>query len=348
MTPHAPIQGKDHYQVTLKRPANGRKSNYKHPISVFGSEAEEKGFRVVNIFGKMDAGRLIDTFKEIGTAKNTLILLDHTLTLPDRRELARKTKTEFASKTFLVIDRVVLVYLANHYSETAVNRMLMAVTIPFAACQPYVSDSAKLMPPEIFMGRKHELEKIESASGVNIVYGGRQLGKSALLRMAQKDINMNENRDRAILVDLKGLDYRAAARRISGALYDEGILKTEHITEDWDQLSRDIKNRLRDTSGPDHIPYLLLLMDEADVFIESCEAVDYMPFDALKDIQGVGPGRFKFVVAGLRDIVRFKKNIALSNNSVLTHLSSLTVTPFKSTEARELLEVPLSYLVSAF
>lgn len=344
VTVHAPIQGKDHYQVTLKRPVNGRKSNYKHPISVFGSEAEEKGFRVVNIFGKMDAGRLIDTFKEIGTAKNTLILLDHTLTLPDRRELARKTKTEFSAKTFLVIDRVVLVYLANHYSETAVNRMLMAVTIPFAACQPYVPDSAKIMPPEIFMGRKHELEKIESASGVNIVYGGRQLGKSALLRMACSDINMDENGDRAILVDLKGLDYRAAARKISGALYDEGILKTEHITEDWDELSRDVKNRLRDTSGPDHIPYLLLLMDEADVFIESCEAVDYRPFDSLKDIQSVGAGRFKFVVAGLRNIVRFKKNTALSNNRVLTHLSSLTVTPFKSTEARELLEIPLFYL----
>ena len=58
VTVHAPIQGKDHYQVTLKRPVNGRKSNYKHPVSVFGSEAEEKGFRVVNIFGKMDAGRL--------------------------------------------------------------------------------------------------------------------------------------------------------------------------------------------------------------------------------------------------------------------------------------------------
>lgn len=344
VTMHDAIQGKDHYQVTLKRPVNGRKSNYKHPISVFGSEAEEKGFRVVNIFGKMDAGRLIDTFKEIGTAKNTLILLDHTLTLPDRRELARKTKTEFSAKTFLVIDRVVLVYLANHYSETAVNRMLMAVTSPFAACQPYVSDSAKIMPPEIFMGRKHELEKIESASGVNIVYGGRQLGKSALLRMACSDINMDENGDRSILVDLKGLDYRAAARKISGALYDEGILKTEHITEDWDVLSRDVKNRLRDTSGPDHIPYLLLLMDEADVFIESCEAVDYRPFDSLKDIQSVGAGRFKFVVAGLRNIVRFKKNTALSNNRVLTHLSSLTVTPFKSTEARELLEVPLFYL----
>ena len=338
------IQGKDHYQVTLQRPSNGRKSNYKHPIPVFGSEAEEKGFRVVNIFGKMDAGRLIDTFKEIGTAKTTMILLDYTLTLPDRRELARKTKTEFNGKTFIVVDRVVLVYLANHYSETAINRMLMAVTMPFASYQPYVSDSAKIMPPEIFMGRRNELEKIESASGVNIVYGGRQLGKSALLRMAQKDINFDENGDRAILVDIKGLDYKRAAKKISATLYDEGVLKKENVTEEWDEIARDIKNRLRDTNKEDYIPYLLLLIDEADVFIESCETVGYRPFDALKDIQSVGAGRFKFVVAGLRNIVRFKKNIALSNNSVLTHLSSLTVTPFKSIEARELLEVPLSYL----
>lgn len=35
---------------------------------------------------------------------------------------------------------------------------------------------------------------------------------------------------------------------------------------------------------------------------------------------------------------------ALSNNSVLTKLDSLTVKPFKAMEARELLEVPLSYL----
>ena len=344
VTKQSTILGKDHFHVTLKRPSNGRRSNYKHPISAFGSEAEENGFRVINIFGKMDASRLIDTFKEIGTAKNTLVLLDYSLTLPDRRELARRTKTELSGKTFVVIDRVVLVYLASHYSETAVNRMLMAVTMPFASYQPYIAESSKIMPQEIFMGRKNELEKIESSSGVNIVYGGRQLGKSALLRMARKDIDNDENGDRAILVDIKGLDYKAAAKKISAALYDEKIFKTEHITDDWDELSRDIKNRLRDSYLGKPIPYLLLLMDEADVFIDSCEKVDYRPFDALKDIQSIGPNRFKFVVAGLRNIVRFKKNVALSNNSVLTHLSSLTVTPFNATEARELLEVPLSYL----
>lgn len=135
------------------------------------------------------------------------------MTLADRRILARKTKTDISGKIFAVVDRVVLTYLAKHYSETAINRMLMAIIMPFASYQPYIDKSADVMPPEIFMGRKYELEKIESATGVNIVYGGRQLGKSALLRMAKKDIDHNENGDRAILVEVRNLDYKASAKR---------------------------------------------------------------------------------------------------------------------------------------
>lgn len=120
--------------------------------------------------------------------------------------------------------------------------------MPFASYQPYIDKSADVMPPEIFIGRKYELEKIESPTGVNIVYGGRQLGKSALLRMARKDIDHDENGDRAILVDIKGNDYKAAAKKISAALFDEGILKEEHITDDWSELARDIKKCLRSST----------------------------------------------------------------------------------------------------
>ena len=339
----SPLQEKiESYLVQLKKPENGRRSNYKHPIFAFGSEAEEKGFRVVCLFGKTDAGRLIDTFKEIGNAQNTLVLVDYALTISDRRTLARRTKKELGSKCFSVIDRVAVMYLAKHYAETSVNRMLMAITMPFAYFQPYIDKSADVMPPEMFIGRKAELEKIESPTGVNIVYGGRQLGKTALLRMAKKDIDRDENGDRAIIVNALGKDYKKTARLISEALYDEKFLKTENITEDWSVLARDIKNRLRDKSSP--IPYFLLMIDEADVFIESCGEVGYQPFNELKSIQSIGTGRFKFVVAGLRNIVRFKRAAALGNNSVLTHFDSLTVKPFRSMEARELLEGPLSYL----
>ena len=81
-----------------------------------------------------------------------------------------------------------------------------------------------------------------------------------------------------------------------------------------------IKKRLLDDKD-ERIPYLLLLLDEADTFIESCTEVNFKPFDALKEIQNIGMDRFKFVIAGLHNIVRFKRDAALSNNSVLTHLS---------------------------
>ena len=77
-------------------------------------------------------------------------------------------------------------------------------------------------------------------------------------------------------------------------------------------------------------------MDEGDAFLESCADVNYAPFDALKRMQSVGQNRFKFVLAGLHDVVRFNTKRALGNNSVITHLEPLTVKPFNEMEAREL------------
>ena len=337
-----PIHAKLHFTLRLNSPANGRSANYKHPIWIYGSQAEKSDLRVVCIFGRMDADRLIDTFNDIGSAKDTIILLDYPLTQPDRRKLARKAKSAYNGRSFAVIDRVAVAYLARHYTETDINRRLMAVIMPYAFFNPYVADSAQLMPPEIFIGRKAELQKIEEAGGVNIVYGGRQLGKSALLKKAKQNIDRNENGDRSILVDIKYLDHRAACKKISAALSDEHFFNAEFITEDWQELARTIKKRL--TAEEPRIPYFLLLLDEADAFIESCISVQFAPFDALKDIMSLEGQRFKFVVAGLRDVVRSNRDSSLKGNTVLPHLSALTVTPFRISEARELIEQPLSYL----
>ena len=332
----------ENYVVKTTENKKGKQEYYTHPIAAFGSGAARDGFRVVCLNGKFDAPGLIDVMKQIGNTKHTMILLDYALDKPERRLLARKSKAELGDKLFVVVDRTVMMYMVKNYDETKVNRMLMALITPFGYYQPYVWESANVMPPEIFMGRKIELERIESATGANIVYGGRQLGKSALLKKAMADIDGNENGDRAVLVEIKGLDYRAAAKKIGQYLYDAGILEKDLNTEDWDVLSREIRKRLQ--YDKNRIPYLLLLLDEADAFIESCEKVNYKPFDSLKEIQSIGVGRFKFVIAGLRNIVRFKRDAALGNNSVLTHLEAMTVKPFQPSEARELMEIPLHYL----
>ena len=332
------------YHVTLQKPLNGKRTNYKHPIAAFGSLAEQNGFRAACLYGRYDTDTLLERFKELGRPQPTIIFLDYALSLADRRHLARKIKAGHIGKdVILVVDRVVIAYLVKNYSETKINRMLMLLTVPFSAYQPYVWESANVMPVEMFMGRQSELAAIESDTGANIVYGGRQLGKSALLKMAVRDIDHDEKGNRAILVDIKGRDYKEAARHISQELSDQDFFAQEYVTEDWDELSRAIRQRLRNEKLQP-IPYFLLMLDEADTFIKSCESVNYHPLDALKEIQQIGMGRFKFVIAGLRNIIRFNRQKALSNNSVLTHLQAMTVKPFSILEARELLEKPLYYL----
>ena len=328
--------------VKLQKALGGRVNNYNYPVPAFGSLGETDGFRIVYIFGAYDAERLVEIFNNIGDEKHTLIILDYALKESARRRLALLVKGKANCKIFAVLDRVVLKYLYDNYSEQTITKQLLHIIMPFAYYQPYVADSSKPMPSELFIGRKEELKKIKDVNGVNIVYGGRQLGKSALLMKAKKDIDKNESGDRAVYIDIKGRNYTETALKISEELVIADILEKKDITSDWRELAMSIRMRLKDEDKPIH--YFLLLLDEADAFLDSCKDIQYKPFDALKDIQAVGEGRFKFVVAGLRDVLRFEHEAALNDNSVLPQLSSMTVKPFKYAEAKELLEYPLSYL----
>ena len=328
--------------VKLQKALGGRVNNYNYPVPAFGSLGETDGFRIVYIFGAYDAERLVEIFNNIGDEKHTLIILDYALKESARRRLALLVKGKANCKIFAVLDRVVLKYLYDNYSEQTITKQLLHIIMPFAYYQPHVADSSKPMPSELFIGRKEELKKIKDVNGVNIVYGGRQLGKSALLMKAKKDIDKNESGDRAVYIDIKGRNYTETALKISEELVIADILEEKDITSDWRKLAMSIRMRLKDEAKPIH--YFLLLLDEADAFLDSCKDVQYKPFDALKDIQAVGEGRFKFVVAGLRDVLRFEHEAALNDNSVLPQLSSMTVKPFKYAEAKELLEYPLSYL----
>jgi len=335
------------YKVKLTPPANGQSSNYNHPIAAFGSNAEIYGFRVTCIFGTYNAEGLITRFKEIGNAENTLVLLDYALELPTRRSLARKIKAESGiTKIFAVVDRVLMMYLVKNYDAMQINKMLMSLTMPFANCQPYVFNPNVPIPPEIFIGREKELRRILDFDDVNIVYGGRQLGKTALLKMACASLDRNENNDRAIFIDVNKCDCAAAALKIGRALRAEKFFdETFADTDDWEKLAAAIKKRLA-SAEPDKIPHFMIALDEADDFIKSCREIDFKPILELIDIQQQrhDGSRFKFVMAGLRDVVRFYRNESLDNNNQISKLPTLAVKPFDLEDASKLLKEPLRCL----
>lgn len=333
------------FDISVKKPHSNTKQSYRHPIAPFGSVAVSEGFRAVCLYGRFSADDLIAKFNELGETKNCIIFLDFALPLPEKRTLARKVKQEQFSKIFIVVDRVAARFLARHYAESSINSDLMKITMPFSFYQPYVPNASQL-PIEMFMGRKTQLNEIKSANGCNIVCGGRQLGKSALLNMAKNEIDHDENGSRAIFVSILNKNYAQAALALSYELVSEGILPDGSSTDNWELLCMAIRKRLNDNS--DRIPYLLIMMDEADEFIDSCKVVEYAPIAELEKIQQIGPGRFKFVVAGLHNLVRLEREIAEQNNSVLARMKTLIIEPFNMLEARELLEVPLHYLGMRF
>lgn len=318
------------------------KVTYIHPIPAFGSQTETDGFRVTCLYGKFDCDSLMNNFRMMNsTPKNTLVLLDFALNMEERRRLARKIKEEKSfSKTFIVIDRVILFYLAKHYTADSIAKRMMAVTLPFAYCQPFVEASTQTMPGELFTGREDELTKIESPEGVNLVYGGRQLGKSALLKMAQKNVDKNGNNDRAVLLDVQYKNYQEVARLLSQELITREILDESCETDNWDDLARHIKKRLMDENPETRINYLLIMLDEADEFIKTSAENDNPPISAVKNLPA---GRFKLVMAGLHNLSRFNREM-LHGDSTLIHLSSVVIKQFQRAEAIKLLTSTLAYL----
>lgn len=333
--------GKDDVYMVRRAKKTG-KITYPHPIPAFGSLSVEEGFRVLVLYGRYDTDRLIDKFHEINTvARNTIVILDSILNQEERRRFARKIKEEKSfARSFIIIDRVLLLYLAKHYQANTISRMLMAITMPFSYNQPYCPKPNAPLPPELFTGRTEELTKIEAYDGVNLVYGGRQLGKSSLLHRAALNIDKNASGDRAIVINIRELNYTDAARMVSQELVLADILPEGSECDDWDTLTMHIKKRLKDESET-RINYLLLMLDEADEFIGSCQELRYRPITNLKSLNSP---RFKFVLAGLHNLSKYDYEVVSSKNSDISHLESVVIRPFRRPEATELLTHALAYL----
>ena len=322
---------------------------YAHPIAAFGTEAHANGFYVCCLFGTTDGERLIDICKRLDDAApgNKILLVDFALSAAERRRLSRLMKQVQLANAYMIVDRVSLLFLANHFAAGVGeqnSRTLFAISMPFTYYQPYVLGSTTPTAPELFRGRKTELVSVESPQGANLIYGGRQLGKTAILKKAANETHDPENGRYAFVIDLNGKTCAESARKISRELIPDGVLTPDQETDSWEDLAFYLRRNIIEKS----MSYFLLMLDEADAFIDDCKHYAFAPIAALKDIQQSTNGRFKFVLAGLHNVVRFKRDIALGNNSVIAHLTDLNVKPFDYPAAKSLLQEPLSYLGFVF
>ena len=319
------------YTVSFSSPTHARTS-YPHPFAVFGTEIFSKGLEVIYFGANRTAENIVKVLSDIASVdRGKICLIDSALRLPDRRQLAKALKLDVNLKNIIVIDQVMALYLTQFDDANRGKRMLQ-VALPFARVQPYTSRG--VLAPEMFIGRSEELDKIRDMTGPVFVYGGRQLGKSALLRQVKNLEHNPAQLSYAFFIDLKDLGSEAALKRIVLELQGAKLLGEVDTWENFSiEMHKLLSGQLRGVEEPKK---LILLLDESDAFLSDENTENAI--NVFRQLLVEFSGKFKFVLAGLHKVIRFEKNSSFSN---LNHISVL---PFRTPDATELFLNPMSYL----
>jgi len=297
-------------------------------------------YRVVCIWDRIPAEELR---KNLGprSAAPTLVLYLNRMPENQRRELAYQCRQN--RQTFLVLDEWLLFFLIN--GEPAARlATLFQCGFQFTFVNPYTPTSSDV-PDEIFFGRRRAMDQIADLHGSNLVFGGRQLGKTALLREVKRRFHDLQRGFYVAWIDLKyegigvGRPLEEVWAMIGGELTKEGLVSSRISRPE--SVRREIVSWL---DGDDR-RRLLILLDEADELFAQDAKVEYKTLMGLKNLMEETNRRFKVVFAGLHNVQRMSRDV----NSPVKHLSKpICVGPLledgESREAFRLISMPLRML----
>ena len=256
---------------------------------------------------------------------------------------------------FVTIDESLVLYLASVPAGTL--RTLFDCALPFTCVEPFFT-APGLVPPESFFGRESERRSISEPYGSCFVYGGRQLGKTALLNSVQAGFHDPAAGHLARCIDLKVHDVGIArgADHIWEVLWrvlvQLGVLHDDRgmPPPGRDALVGEIAGAVNgwiDEAGDDR--RILLLLDEADAFLLADLKNDFPVSTRLKGLMDETKRKFKVVFCGLHNVLR---NTERANHPLAHFGQPICVGPLLDSEdlqqARALVREPLAAVGYAF
>lgn len=273
------------------------------PISMYGSKAAGE-YRFALLYGtpyEDDIIRAYTTAQQNGSGPIVVLVFGVVKEIL-RKKLARYCREN--SRTFLVIDNM-LVYAAAT-AQTSMLSAIFRLSIPWTYYKPY-TEGGGAIAEEMFYGRQDEITHITSSSEHTyaFIYGGRQLGKTALLDKAAKVFDNGTNHY-AIYIDLLA----------------HGLGKGQAPEILWETLAKEIRNKIRIDIPPaeakngqfldrvkvwledDSTRRILLLLDEADGFLNDDGRDNFAITGKLKSYKERTGNRFHVVFSGLHNVKR--------------------------------------------
>ncbi len=327
------------FQLSTRPTAKGM-ADYRHPIAAFGTQMKPT-LNVILLHGNFDERQLVDRVTSLNLRGISIVLMiDQAFDAAGRRQVGEIFHTQTSgSNPFLLVDQVLFLYLAMH-QETERLPALLKCTLPYTTYQPFVRDSGST-PDEMFCGRSRELATIIDPNGACVVYGGRQLGKTALLERAESRCSKPENREYAVYSSIMKIKSESEVvgtlikdidRKTNGKI---ALTECETLKDMCEQLDKLFRNG--------KIAAMHLLIDEVDDFLGAIADDSYAQIRPLVDLKRETQNRFKFVLTGLHNVCRAEN--ATKENGIFGQLGTpLCVKPLSPADAMKLLSRPLGYL----
>ena len=219
-------------KITLNKNEQGRQSFVlkthripRCPVAQYGSYAN-MNYLILCVWTLPNEHELIELVKNTNRTIQTIVFYFGRINENKRREILKTSHKE--RSTFIIVDDNLIFYLAGSENDTL--KAFFECTIPFTHCNPY-STTASRVPKEVFFGRKEEIKQLSNERGSCIIYGGRQLGKTAILRNIEENLYSVESNVIVIFVDLKTIAFTEnnSSDRIldiiSKKLYDYKVLE---------------------------------------------------------------------------------------------------------------------------
>ncbi len=280
------------------------------PSRQFGSEANGR----YRVFLTWDQSEIDSVFSSIGIEGGDPAIVLHFGRLGAGRNEIRKRATR-EHRLFLVVDESLVIFLAGRAS----NRLaaLFRCALPYTAAEPYATTPG-LVPRELFYGRTSERSRIMDPFGACFIYGGRQLGKTALLRQVENDFTGPDRVAKWIDLRVNEIDQAPDLWRVlQRALQPSGVIRRNpEIDPESRRHVESLLGEIRDWLDGRDTRRLLLLLDEADRFLEADSENDFQESARLKGLMDETDRRFKVVFAGLHNVVRTTRQA----NHPLAHL----------------------------
>ncbi|MEW2621538.1 hypothetical protein [Streptomyces sp. NPDC048106] len=314
----------------------------------FGSQITEQGgsLRVLMVWGRPPAKVVMSLASRDTSGVSLLVVCFGTLSREARIELAVGSDK---LQPLMVVDDAALAYLAargNRQVSTATQTLL-----PFSGVNPYIREKRGRIGGEMFYGRDAERVSILNPHGTQVIFGGRGLGKSALLSDAgERFEGQRPGYHQAVYINLdqenigKGssLGPEALWSVLDRELRAVHVLNGSHGRKSRQDISERVRAGIRAWLDGDSRRRLLILLDECDQFFEA----DAPRFDQTKKLKGLGSDtkdHAKVVFAGLHSVQRFSK---LASNGPFGHLAQTpkVIGPLAPQFAAELLVEPMRAL----